>query len=222
MNAGQPTCPQDVHLTLDSLAPPWSHTIARANCPHVLRFCAQLGPSTNPVVVPVRPELLYGGGPYALGRCYEGVDKYVSRVGGVFQHGWMIWKCEGIYLRAYHHCVHWDGRELTDVSFQTHREILFLPTAEPGVTDVAYRAAKEREEPVGVGCCYFPLSNSALARRIISLHETKDGAGKYSPEWFRMLHEITELEDQFHEWKEVKCATARRRKATRRRLQGWV
>ena len=206
----------DIAPALMPVTPSWCHALARANCPHVLRFCSELRPSASPVVVPVRPDLLYGTGP--MGRCYKGVDEYREKVGGTYQHGWMIWQTEGIYLRAFHHCVHWDGTVLTDVSPQLHRTILFLPTAHPGVPDEVY-LENQCLAADGVPSQYYPLGDSALAWRIVSTHEAKDRALKHSSEWFGLLDEIAVLEAQFHEWSEAKSSAARRRKAARRRAK---
>jgi hypothetical protein len=169
-----------------------------------------------PISIPSRPERLYGDGPYPMGRCYQGVEEYQRRYGGTFQHGWMIWETEGIYLRAFHHSVHWDGARFTDLSFQgLFREITFLPTVDPGITDEVLARSLEAGRG-GVPCQYFPLSESALARRIISLHVDKDKLPKFSTQWDAMLDEICDIEVSYHEWEQKRQAVKRRRKQTRR------
>jgi hypothetical protein len=151
-----------------------------------------------------------------MGRCYQGVEEYQRHYGGSFQHGWMIWETEGIYLRAYHHCVHWDGVRLTDLSFHgTFGEITFLPTANPGVTDELLSRYLQQGKD-GVPSRYFPLSESALVRRIISLHVDKDKLPKFSEQWEAILDEIDDLEVSFHEWQVGRRAAKRRRKLVRR------
>lgn len=201
-------------------APPsWSHALPRETCPHVLRFCGELHPTNKPVMVPVRPHLLYGYGVSPIGRCYEGVADYQKRVGGTFQHGWMLWETEGIYLRAFHHCVHRDGRLLTDVSPQPHRHILFLPTSVPGVLDEAYQEGIQQVDSHGVKSRYFPLSDSPMVRRIISLHQAKDGHEQYSTEWDRLLEEAWSLEQEYHELSEARSASSKRRRFLKPKLR---
>ena len=200
-------------------APPsWSHAVPRATSPHVLRFCGELHPTNEPVMVPVRPHLLYGYGLSPLGRCYKGVADYLKQVGGTYQHGWMLWESEGIYLRAFHHCVHRDGRLLTDVSPQFHRHILFLPTSAPGVPDEAYQEDLQQGDPYGVKCRYFPLSDSPMVRRIIALHLAKEDHERYSPEWERLLDEACSLEQEYHELSEAKAASTSRRRLSKPKL----
>jgi hypothetical protein len=197
----------------------WMHRPARASCPHVRRFCAQLHPTNEPTFVPVRPELLYGDGPYPMGRCYDGVEEYREWAGGTYQHGWMIWETEGIYLRAFHHCVHRDGRLLTDVSPQPHHRILFLPTAEPGEPDEAFEESGREGESGGVRCRYYPLSDSPEVPRIARLHEAKERHERYSPEWIGLLDEGYALEVALHERAVATSSHARRPKLTKRVLR---
>ena len=203
--------------TLVSAPPSWFHAPARASSPQVLRFCAHLSPSISPVEVPVRPELLYGFGPAPMGRCHQGVDEYIQRVGGTFRHGWMLWETQGIYLRAFHHCVHWDGTALTDVSPQSARKILLLPTAKPGEPDEAYREAKRQGDPDGVRSRYFPLGDSPTIRRIVSLHQAKEEHRRYSPEWSRLLEEAVVLEERFHDYEAKSAVTRRPRLSSRKK-----
>jgi hypothetical protein len=186
-----------IRLSRPMTVPSWCHAPARADCPHLRRFCDELQPDSNPVLVPVCPERLYGDGPVALGRCYAGVSEYQNRVGGTFQHGWMIWETAGLYLRAYHHCVHWDGANLIDLCNQyQYRQILFLPTVEPGVEDENYTRYVREFQRVGVPCRYFRLGVGRVAMRIVELHEIKDGLERHSEAWYEIRDEIDRLE--FH------------------------
>ena len=171
------------------------HAPAALSSPQVVRFCAELAPGREPVRVPVRPERLYGNRTQPLGRCYEGVSEFCGRFGGTFRHGWMLWECEGLYLRAYHHCVHWDGQEALDVSNQgPYRTITFLPTSEPGVADEYFEWFMGRETRHGVPSRYFPLSDTPQALEIVKLHKAKVLFEPGSSEWFEHVDRVGDLE----------------------------
>jgi hypothetical protein len=194
----------------------WHNKPADPRSKYVIRFCAELAPASTPVLVPSRPEKLRGNGPYPLGRCYQDVADYQSRWGGTFQLGWMIVDTD-IYLRAYHHCVHWNGSHLTNLSFNgSYSEITFLPTADPGIDDEAFAWCKQQGQD-GVPGRFYPLECGGMVKRIVSMHEMKTRLERFSAEWWATTDEVYNLEASYHEWKQEKSRLTKRRRRLAKR-----
>lgn len=209
--------PEVRRITIPLEQAKWDQVLPDLKSKKFREFCSLLHHDVVPVSVRSQPERLHRDGLLPLGRCYESVEKYRQLVGGEFQHGWMIWEVAGLYLRAYHHCVHWDGNELLDLSLGPFAgQIAFLPTAPPGVHDPVVLQYLE-QQAYGVPCRFFALSGGGLAKRIVALQVKNSTQQKFSAEWKANLLEVQRLEAVFYEKRKVWAEEKRHRKARKKK-----
>jgi hypothetical protein len=106
-------------------------------------FCGDIGPTQEPVYVPVRPV------PQArINSCFLAVRDHITQNGGHIQHGWIIWELPKIFLEAEFHAV-WvsPASETVDITPKIDNEdsILFLPDSKRVYEG---RLVKNRRKPL--------------------------------------------------------------------------